>query len=213
MDRSGDFAERLAAWIHPLYDVIPHPGSARIVELKVGGEADIECPAPAGCTWVHFRVEETVHFAFLKEPKSADGALLLCREGRYEAHVIECKRTVHQAKWEEVHGHFFGTLGRLLALAGVLGIELDRVTFGTAFRRDQLSPEESPNPTHGRPLLDALPEDGDAEHAVSGARLRQLAWMNDEVRLPGFVHPFPHVKIRLDPQGRGAYLARGAAPP
>jgi hypothetical protein len=207
MDRSGDFAERLALWIHPLYEVIPHPESARVVELKAGGEAEVDCPAPAGCVWVHFRIEDTVPFSFLLEKKSADGALLLCREGRYEAHVIECKRTVNRAKWKEVSREFLGTLGRLLALAGVLGIEIDRVTFGTAFRDDKLSPEESPNPTRGRPLLDALSQEGDAEHAVTDARRQQLAWMHDEVRLPGFVHPFPHVKIRLDPQGRGAYRA------
>ncbi len=170
MERSEPFERRLGAWIRaqrsdrsPLYEHVPAPGSVRIVEREAAGEADVECPVPEGCAWVHWRLDGL--FSFLKEDKNADGALLLCHpDGRYEAHVIECKRTVDQAKWHEIARQFRWTLGKLLAIAGVLGIQLDRVTLGTA-------------------------------------------WMTDQVRLPGFAHPFPHVKIPLDASGRGTYRA------
>jgi hypothetical protein len=215
MDRTHDLDQRLASWIRtlpgqgPLYEVIADPGSARIVELERRGEAEVTCPAPGGCRWIHWKLQgATGFFQFLREDKNADGALLLCRQdGGYEAHVIECKRTVDQTKWHEIGKQFLWTLGKLLALAGVLGITLDRVTLGTAFRRDQLSEEESPNPAQGRPVLDGPAAQDDDERTVTEARQRQLAWMNDEVRLPGFARSFRHVKIPLDPQGRGTYRA------
>ncbi len=223
MDRSGDLGQRLAAWIRattsdarPLYEVIPHPGSARIVEREVAGEAEVDCPAPEGCAWIHFRIEGTGLFSFLLEDKNADGSLLLCRQdGGYEAHIIECKRTVDQTNWSKIGKQFLWTLGRLLALAGVLGIALEQVTLGTAFRRDRLSEDESPNPTRGRPLLDDAAAPDEEERTLTEARRQQLAWMSDEVRLPGFVDPFPHVKIPLDAQGRSTYhrpVARAPAP-
>jgi hypothetical protein len=213
MDRSEPFELRLGAWIRAqrpdhslLYEHVTAPGGVRIVEREAAGEAVVECPVPAGCTCIQWRLDGL--FSFLKEDKNADGTLLVCRQdGRYEAHIIECKRTVDQTKWHEIARQFRWTLGKLLAIAGVLGIAIERVTFGTAYRRDQLSEDESPNPSQGRPMLEGRAEEGDDAAAITEARRYQLAWMNDQVRLPGFLNPFPHVKIRLDAEGRGTYRA------
>jgi hypothetical protein len=204
MDRSGTFEERLDAWIGAeRYEHVAAPGCVRIVERAPEGKAEVECPVPEGCTWIQWRLDGL--FKFLKEDNNADGLLLLCRQdGRYEAHVIECKRTVRPDRWHKIQRQFRWHLGKLLAIAGVLGIQFERVTLGTAYQRDQLSEDESPNPTRGRPTLEG---EGDDATTITDGRRYQLAWMNDQVRLPGFAHPFSHVKIRLDAQGRGTYRA------
>lgn len=84
-------------------------------------------------------------------------------------------------------------------------LDLDRVVFGTAFRNDRLSEDESPNPAEGMPLLGEANDD--EERQQDRARRQQLAWMNDEVRLRGFSQPFQHTRIALHQEdGRGTYV-------
>jgi hypothetical protein len=208
MERSGDLSQRLAAWIcrprkgtdeEPLYKEVRAPGTVLVVEREKAGEAEVECQVPDGCTCIDWKLGRTGLFGFLQEDKNADGALLLCRpDGSFEARIIECKRTVDQRKWSDILAQLRWSLSKLLAIAGVLDIEIRAATLGTAYRNDKLSEEESPNPTLGKPLLDGGAMLGPEETEITAARLQQLAWMSDEVRLPGFARPFRHVKIRLD---------------
>src|ERR1700733_299953 len=112
MDRSEAFAARLEGWIcrhrpdkSPLYESTVAPGSIHIVEDEPGGRADVAYVVPEGCSAVRFWPDGM--FSFLKEDKTADGALLVCRDdGGYEALIIECKRTVDQKRWHDIARQF-----------------------------------------------------------------------------------------------------------
>lgn len=215
MDRSGDVTQRLAIWIRSkkdgkplsLYRLAKSPDRVVVVEPSSSGKAEVTCPIPDGCECIEWQINENDLFMFLQETNNADGALLLRRpNGDFEAHIIECKKTVDQTKWPEILVQIQWTLGRLLAIAGVIDIKIQTAILGTAYRYDRLSEEESPNPTSGKPALDAPALRDLDEEQLNNARLKQLAWMNDEVHLPGFQHPFRHVKIKLDEQtGSGSY--------
>lgn len=218
---AGNLEQRLTALIapargngEPFYEVIRPPSHAIVKETKKDGYAEVTCLIPEGQLCVQRNLEETGRFLFLRGDKNADGALLLIHpDGRTEAHIVECKRKVTQGKWEDILQQMRWTLYKLLALAGVLGISIDEVHLCTAYRVDELSEESSPNPTVGKPTLgdasDQTPEEGE----LSEARLRQLAWEGNEVRLPGFDDVFRHVKVQLDnDSGRGVYEPPAARP-
>ncbi|AGP42266.1 hypothetical protein BE04_24445 [Sorangium cellulosum] len=211
---ASSLEQRLAAIIAPalgdggpFYEVLRPPSQATVKETKKDGYAEVACTIPEGHICIQWRFEETGRFLFLRGDKNADGALLFIGpDDRIEAHIIECKRKVTQGKWEDILQQMRWTLYKLLALAGVLGLSIDEVRLGTAYRFDELSEESSPNPTLGKPTLGGTSERTPGEDQLSESRLRQLAWENDEVYLPGFDGVFRHIKIQLDEDsGRGVH--------
>ncbi|WP_437622627.1 hypothetical protein [Sorangium sp. So ce1151] len=211
---SGSLEQRLAAIIAPalgdggpFYEVLRPPSQPTVKETKKEGHAEVACIIPEGHLCIQWRFEETGRFLFLLGDKNADGAFLVIGpDGRIEAHIIECKRKVTQGKWEDILQQMRWTLYKLLALAGVLGLSIDEVHLGTAYRFDELSEESSPNPTLGKPTLGGTSPQTPGADELSASRLRQLAWENDEVHLPGFDGAFRHVKVQLDEtSGHGVY--------
>lgn len=217
MRASGTLEERLRAHVQPtialkngevrFYEIVEPPSKAIVEEREAAGEARVECDLPPGTRCVRWNLG-TGKFQFLKEERNADGALLLFRDdgskdGAFEAHILECKRTVDQKKWSDVLQQMRWTLARLLAVCGTLGIPVVRACLYTAFRRDSLSSNSSRNPA-----LPRIPIGGarlDDEIELSWARLQQLAWEDDEVALAGFEGRFPHRKVKLDEaSGAGA---------
>ncbi|WP_437734147.1 hypothetical protein [Sorangium sp. So ce1335] len=214
---AGSLEQRLAAIIAPelgdggpFYEVLRPPSQATVKETKKDGYAEVACTIPEGHICIQWRLDETGRFLFLRGDKNADGALLLIGPDDWvEAHIIECKRKVTQGKWEDILQQMRWTLYKLLALAGVLGLSIDEVHLGTAYRVDELSEESSPNPALGKPTLGGTSQQTPGEDLLSESRLRQLAWENDEVHLPGFQGAFRHVKVQLDEtSGRGVYPTR-----
>ncbi|WP_437589956.1 hypothetical protein [Sorangium sp. So ce1000] len=212
---AGSLEQRLAAIIAPklgdggpFYELLRPPSQATVKETKESGYAEVACIIiPEGHLCIQWRFEETGRFPFLRGDKNADGAFLVIGpDGRIQAHIIECKRKVTQGKWEDILQQMRWTLYKLLSLAGVLGLSIDEVYLGTAYRLDELSEESSPNPTLGKPTLGGTSPQTPGEGELSESRLRQLAWENDEVHLPGFDEAFRHVKVQLDEtSGHGVY--------
>ena len=218
MRASGTLEERLAAHVQPtialkggevrFYEIVEPPSKAIVEERETAGEARVECDLPPGTRCVRWNLG-TGKFQFLKEEKNADGALLLFRDdgskdGAFEAHILECKRTVDQKKWSDVLQQMRWTLARLLAVCGTLGIPVVKACLYTAFRRDSLSSNSSRNPALPRiPIGGGARLDGELE--LSWARRQQLDWENDDVAMPGFEGRFPHRKVKLDEaSGAGA---------
>jgi hypothetical protein len=210
MQREGLLSERFDLWLKNttegrdrwrIYEVLTGSQDFSIKETEPSGQADLRCSIPAGYTCVvfHFRGRDGL-FQFLQKDNSADGAVLFIRpDGQLSAWIVELKKKISQSKWQEVLEQFRWTLARLLAITGVLGLELKSVTFTTAFREDRLSPEESPNPTLGKAPL-GIPALGES---LDMARRRQLAWVEDRIRLQGFTGEFWHTKVHLDGDGNG----------
>jgi hypothetical protein len=214
---AGTLDERLRAHVRPtitlisrqqgpFYAIVEPPTKAIIEEPQVAGEARVECTLPDGSRCVQWNLQ-TGMFQFLQEEKNADGALLVWRadgtvDGSFDAHVLECKRTVDQRKWADVLQQMRWTLARLLAVAGTLGVPIARARFYTAYRRDLLSSDSSRNPALPRiPIAGGAPPHGELDRA----RRQQLDWENDDLVMEGFAGRFPHRKGKLDDAtGRGA---------
>jgi hypothetical protein len=176
-------------------------GSVTIEEAKDEGRAEVTFTAPAG--WKLEKLDlDRCTFAWLGEPMVADGIVLArSPDGTWEAHVVECKRTVTDDKWSRVQKQLRGSCIRLLAAGGVVGLTVARITLYTAFRRDQLG-RRSPDAVLLGPLA-GLPFGPDAPAA------RRSAWQADELVVEGF-GPLEHHRIQLtdsgDDVGRAAIL-------
>jgi hypothetical protein len=119
-------------------------------------------------------------------------------DGQFEAHIVECKKTVDQKKWSDITEQMRWTLCKLMALAGALGVQVEEAVLYTAYRFDKLSEHESPNPAAAKRLIGDPDAQSPEEVEYTEARRQQLAWERDQVPLRGFVAAFRHHKIRLD---------------
>jgi hypothetical protein len=209
VQRSGELEDRLRSSLkqtvpergqpeQPFYEVVRSPGQVLVVERNKAGEAEIEFTVPAGCTCILWRLP-TGLFEFLREDKNADGPFLVQRsDGQFEAHIVECKKTVDQKKWSDITEQMRWTLCKLMALAGALGVQVEEAVLYTAYRFDKLSEHESPNPAAAKRLIGDPDAQSPEEVEYTEARRQQLAWERDQVPLRGFVAAFRHHKIRLD---------------
>jgi len=217
MKLSGDIQSRLAAHMRdkitiktsgevPFYLLVRHPEKAVVVEQEVAGEARVECSLPEGALCIQWSLP-TGLFQFLKSEMNADGALLIwrddgSRDGFFEAHVMECKKTVEQSTWNKALKQLRWTLLRLRALAGALGVPIQRVTFYTAFREDTLSSTSSRNPLVPRNTITS--RFAEPDEIIERPRRLLTAWEDDKIVFEGFEGHFVHHKIELDDAGHGS---------
>lgn len=165
-----------------------------VEETAEDGEARLSCRIPSGALALRFRTsrqEFPSRFRFLRSSRSCDGAVLLLRpDGRWEAHVVECKRTMAWDKWDKAKEQLGWSLVRLHTLAHVLGISIAASRCHSVFREDRLDR----SPATADPAL--------ARHPLGRPR---LDWLDDQVHLPAFERPVTHTRHRLDvSDGTGA---------
>ncbi len=165
-------------------------------EPENAGLAEIRCRFPAGFRAISWRHEQG-DFWPIASDKNADGPMLVVRpDGTLEAHVMECKQTVSASEWRKALLQFEWSVIRLLAIAGALRERVERVVLYTAFRRDSLSLDQSPDAE-----LFELPLGREEESMIAR---RDRSWMWSDVALPGWSSRFPHVKVKKDDQGRAS---------
>lgn len=199
MKLAGDLEKQLKSSVQDsLYRIVIGPSPVVVEETAKDGRARVVFEPAEGARCVEWHVQQRL-FNFLKEDKNADGAFFVqCRERSFEAHIVECKRTINQDSWDKAKRQMRWTLLRLRALAGVLGVELASVVCYTAFCEDELHPDSSPDPAEGKiPIGDEeplSPEDAEAQLALR----RQFDWEGDEVNLRDFEGAFPHRKLPLE---------------
>lgn len=166
-------------------------GSVVIEETTGDGRAEVTFTVPAGWRLEKLAFERCA-FAWLNEQLSADGVLLTCSlDGKWRAHVVECKRTVTDDKWKKIQRQLAGSCLRLLAAGGVLGLELEQVTLYTAFRIAKIS-------TRSPDFTLATPPPG-----LVGPRERfaqRLAWQASTLWIDG-LGPLEHRRIQLTDAG------------
>ncbi len=139
--------ERLSCLQKQYYAVVratDMDGVLVVEETTTGGEARVEFPVQAGCKAVSLALSGPRMFPFLHRNKNADGHLLVERpDGRWTAHVVECKRTLTLRKWQHAQEQLRCSLVRLQLLADFLGLDVaERVTW-VASRRDEVSTNTS----------------------------------------------------------------------
>jgi hypothetical protein len=208
---AGDLGQRLRTFIKTTaYKVVLPPAKVTVIEPEKSGEADVECTIPEGCVCIDWTTSQDM-FNFLEGKNKADGAFVIHRaDGKFEAHIVECKKTVDSSKWGVTTQQMRCTLSRLLAIAGTLGLSFSRVVLYTAFQTDNLSSDESRNFATAKRTIVALPQQSEVEADLDWAGRQQLAWEKDQVYLRGFEGIFPHKKIKLNQEGLGAVVFDGA---
>ena len=115
---------------------------------------------------------------------------------------MECKKIVGQRTWNKALQQVRWTLLRLRALAGALGVPIQRVTLYTAFREDKLSSTSSRNPLAPRNLITS--RFAELDESIERPRRLQKAWEDDEIVFDGFDGRFVHTKVELDGEGHGS---------
>lgn len=157
-----------------------------VEETAPQGRARVRVRAPKGWRVVCLPLDHGYEFCWLAERKGADGIVLACDpDGRWQAHIVECKATVSDGKWDEIRAQFHGSRLRLAAVCGVLGIAVRAVTLHTAFRRDKIG-VASPDP-----------EVFEAEMVATPRRAPRDMWRDGWVPLDGF-GVFTHRRVPLD---------------
>lgn len=158
--------------------------------------AEVTFQAPPGWRLVCL-LNNAYAFDWLSERAAADGIVLACRpDGRWEAHIVECKATVKLNEWRHIRTRQFrGGRIRLDALCGVLGIQVDAVKVYTAYRKAAVG-RETPNSVQ---LVH------DVGRGASPGLADQRAWEAPDVEIADYGR-VPHRRIELDVQdGVGRY--------
>lgn len=210
IERQGDLRTRITRWIkekrgdgNPLYTFVEQPDSVIVRETNENGEAHIEISYPEGAYCIAWYLEKTGYFQFSNSDRAADGVLFVCHPNdQVDVHIIECKKTLGNSTWLKAISQLQESLTKVLAIAGVIGIEINKVCLGAAFRENHLDSANYAEPRVGaEPLADGTTE------SEATARARTLfEWRTGQVKLRGFAKPFPLAKIQLDPStGRGSY--------
>jgi hypothetical protein len=217
MTPSGDMVKRLVDHFcetvkfqgvgeMPQFLLVRHPDRAVVVERNTAAEARIECSFPDDTLCVQWNWP-TGLFQFLKEESNADGALLIwrndgSRDGLFDAHIMECKKTITFSTWEKALVQLRWTFMRLRAVAGALGVPLGRVTFYTAYRVENISSDSSRNPVLLR--LSITSQHATPDNTTLRQRQLRTAWETGDISLGDFDGRFAHRKIHLDENGNKA---------
>lgn len=112
------------------------------------GEADLEVSFSHSC--VLFRDLEHKKLQYFQNKKCADYVIFENRGDSWYIHIFELKRTVTSTNWKEIKLQFMGALQNALALAGVIGIEIDpcQSVLYTVYRNDKINDAANPAKAH-----------------------------------------------------------------
>jgi hypothetical protein len=199
MKPPGDFLRALRNTVQKdLVQIIRPPAPAFIWETESDGRAKVAFVLPENSYGVQWMFKGNL-FGFLKSNENADGALLVHRDdGSFDAHVVECKVTVNLDSWAKAKRQLRWTVTRLQAVAGALGIQIQRVFCYTAYRSDdEMQPDSAPDPTQAKLSLgDELPS-AEVNREIDDTAQRQFDWPDSTIRLRDFDGLFPHERIEL----------------
>ena len=153
-------------------------------------EVRVECNLAGltSCIWLDLPEQG---IKILRLQGCADFALLLAQDGEgFEAHVYELTRTVARQKWDTAKKQLEGAVLNVLAIAGILGIEIRGVVTYTAFNQDRLSRESSPSLTLLKQSIDPTA----IENARRGAEARR-SWERGHIWMDVLGRDVEHRRI------------------
>ena len=168
---------------------------------KKSNEVVVEEKEEQGRAEVVFRSDNELMYISLSRNNSlkyinynevADGTVVeFLDESSVNLHVVECKKTITEQKWEKVKRQLKGGLVNSFGLCGLLNKSISKVVFYTAFREDKLDSINTTNPV----LL----------KATIGTKQKTSAidWNSSKVSILN--KDFEHIKIKLDSDGLGRY--------
>lgn len=161
-------------------------GAVIVVEEADDGAAVVTFWAQPGWRLESLALNHKYVFNWLLNRKAADGVVLAQEPGGlWQAHIVECKRTVSEKGWRHIQKQFHGSRVRLDALMGVLSLEVSVVHLHTAYVYDRIG-LASPDP-----VLFGLLEGKEAERVRS-----RITWGHATIELPDF-GSFQHNRLLL----------------
>ena len=105
---------------------------------KGEGEADLEIQLVNKCILIQ-KLENSKPEYFLNK-KCADYVIFENTDTSWKAHIFEMKKTISTNKWEtEIKKQFHGAIQNILALSGILGIEITDIILHTVYRNDKIN--------------------------------------------------------------------------
>jgi hypothetical protein len=195
--RADALERRIEAIFEALrFEIVDGPGSVLVEEAEKEGFARITCHFGKDARAIRWKLQ-TGDLRPIASEKNADGAILVVRaDGALEAHVMECKQKVDSSTWRKALVQLEWTVLRLLAIAGALHERVERVVLYTAFFKNALAVDESPDAA-----LFELPIDGADSQVARRERPMMRSDVETEVELPGWATPFLHIKVKKNEDG------------
>ena len=165
-------------------------GAVTVSETASDGGAEVRVTVPDG--WRLERLSLPEALSWLSVRNHADGIVFAQRpDGRWEAHIIECKATVSDNAWRKARKQFLGTRVFADAVAGVTGISISDAALYTAYRTSKIDPATSTDP-----IINVVPV-GSASTRRDDARYAgRVEWASDDIIIDGFGR-VPHRKLHL----------------
>jgi hypothetical protein len=120
-------------------------GELVVQETAEDGFAEVRFAIPADRIGLSIRLSGQEGFPFLQSARNADGHLLIeATPGKWQAHIIECKRTVRGAKWPHIVDQLCWSMVRLQIVADFLRLPIVAWRFHIAYREDKISQPTNP---------------------------------------------------------------------
>lgn len=171
--------------------LVESEGECFCLTEKGEGKADLKIQAHSQCILIR-NLEKNKPGYFVNK-KCADYVLFENTDHGWTAHIFELKRTVKSDVWEtEIKEQFRGAMQNILALAGVLGIEIRDIMLHTVYRNDKVNDMVNPVKQH---------------LGTHYSKKSKTDWNKEEIVLE-FLNrkSFRHDKIKLDiVTGEGEY--------
>lgn len=198
MNPVGDLEARRATWLTDRSTCWTRSDGTVVVEEKEkGGIARVRFILPVGRPCIQWHIGGSHLFRILKEESAADGLFMLqTLDDFWEAHIVECKKTVSDQTWKKARQQMRWTLARLRALSGILGFSVSSVVCYTAYREERQSPGRALNSTDFK-LGVGVPESSSNASTIPFSFRRQ--WQDGMIVLEGVEGQLVHRRIELDP--------------
>lgn len=166
-------------------------GAVSVTETSSDGAAEVTFHAPEG--WRLERLNLPEALTWLAVRNHADGIVFAQRpDGRWEAHIVECKATVSDNAWGKARQQFRGTRVFADAVAGVVGVELSAAVVYTAYRTSKIDAASSPDP-----IIAAIPVGSPATRTTPERHAGRVEWASADIAVEGFGR-LPHHKVQLE---------------
>ncbi len=181
-----DFEERLKFLAKNKYE---KSKSVKVEEIEEAGKAEVLFSSLSN-ELLSISLSQKNSLKYINYTQVADGTVVeFLSNNEANIHIVECKKSINEEKWEQVKNQLRGGIVNSLALCGILNQNIRDIFLYTAFRNENFRKENSTNPV----LLKAT--------LGTNQKSSSLDWDDNEIKI--LKKDFSHTKIRLNDDGYG----------
>lgn len=169
--------------------------NVKVEEKEEAGKAEVLFSSTTNVL-MSISLSQENRLKYINYSEVADGTVVeLLENDKINLHIVECKKSVNEEKWEKVKNQLRGGIVNSLALGGVLNKSIKNIFLYTAFRNESFKKENSTNPV----LLKAT--------LGTNQKSSSLDWNDESIKI--LKNYFKHIKIQLDDNGYGKVEFKG----